>query len=1144
MRAFFILRAFFLLSTLLSLSSIATADDNVGTVTTPEWAHSLPLAALPDERNDETKYGLAYLLSDRQVRKTEEGYEYVERLAYKVVDRSGLEVAARITSAFDPLSEQLSFNFVRVIRGEESFDRLSDAEITTLRQEEGLSSGLLDGNITAMIQLQDVRVGDVIDYSVSGVVQSRLWPNDYFDAFSVEWAVPIAQLHYRVLFPNHVPLQSHSVSTDVKPILTQDGEWSSLSLHVRDPDPAIYEENLPDDWMTHGLVIVTTMQSWSEVTDWAQPLYTFDEDLPSDFVAKLDEIATRHSSRQDQAVYALRLVQEDVRYLGIEIGLGSHVPRSPNTTLERGYGDCKDKSVLLVSALDYLGIDAVPALASLSSGGMLGDLPPSIGLFDHVIVEIDVDGRKLWVDPTLSHQGGLGENLVGLDYGYVLPIRIGEAQLVEIENPLPVHPSYEVQERFVLPEDPEVGMTLAANYIYRGASADYARLRVVNQGIEDLHRDFLDYYAANYSGLATTKRLSVTDDLDENVVIFSAEYAMDNDTFKQSDYREELPVFASAIQEVLPSQVEADRVAPLRLPYGSHTRHTIRIKKDGYTFRVPESKSKELGGITYGRKFIDDNGAFVLDFKLLVAEEVIDTARIHSVIELADEIAEDTDLVIRLGSAVPNVSKQEELGLSLSAAEESAVTRIDQLIASKDYVEALTDVNQLIAQQDSAASFTGFLQLKKAHLLLHLNRDKAALRQFEGAFERYTPPVADSYFKFMTLLRNQGKHEQLAATLLQMLNTFPDAVGGIRTEWLASYLYDMKEADQNSIANEVQFAVADAVHESNITDTEELEWIFLDVIKALAKQDDVGKAERFLPYIKKPTFFAALLTRKDTSALWEAIEDIAGKDLSTAISSYVAYTYFQTNKAPHDYTKLADHVWALRLAGKHEDASYFVNLFIDNWARIEAVGEKAFWFVNEAAYALSDAGNIDEAMSLMTRLLDFGIEENSPLISMAINRAGMLMHWGEFELALQATVELEALQDEYASDYGRMWIYDVKACSLQQLGRTDEAKAVLRDQILPIADANRAAYTKILLCLGKLDQAAELFIDGLQDEDSQSELILTFSTYEVPAVTPPFLAEMNRRAESLRARNDVREAFDKLGRVIEISSSPSYWGSF
>jgi transglutaminase-like putative cysteine protease len=40
-----------------------------------------------------------------------------------------------------------------------------------------------------------------------------------------------------------------------------------------------------------------------------------------------------------------------VRYTGVEFGEAAIVPRKPSETLERRFGDCKDKAPLLVAML-------------------------------------------------------------------------------------------------------------------------------------------------------------------------------------------------------------------------------------------------------------------------------------------------------------------------------------------------------------------------------------------------------------------------------------------------------------------------------------------------------------------------------------------------------------------------------------------------------------------------------------------------------------------------------------------------------------------------------------------------------------------------------------------------------------------------
>ncbi len=1129
---------------LVALSNTAFADDEVGTAPLPEWSESLQIEEFSKDRSGEFQLGIAYLLSDRQARKTENGFEYLNRLAYQVVDRSGLETAAQITGMFDPSNETLSFNFVRVIRDGEVIDRLPTSEITLLRQEEGLSSSLIDGSMTALIQLEDVRVGDIIDYSTSGSVDSKLWPEDFFDVFGVEWSAPIAQLHYVLHAPEDVVVDFRSISTDIKPVVTQEDGWKSYELHILDPDPVRPEQNVPDDWTATGFIVFTTMSSWSDVVAWANPLYVFNEPLPADFAAKLDAIAEAYPRAQDRALHALRLVQEDVRYLGIEIGLGSHVPRPPEVTLERGYGDCKDKSVLLVAALQHLGVEAAPTLASLDIGDLLHKLPPSIDMFDHVIVEFEIEGQKFWVDPTLSHQGGLTESLAKLKYGYVLPIRDGQTDLVKLDEPLPELPIFEIRETFEIPESGDVGMRLSAEYIYRGPSANAARIRAVSLGQEDWSRGFLDFYAAIYEGLYVSQPFSISDELDANVLVIRAEYSVSADTFKQSDYRDNLPVHAYAIQDVLPRLVEANRSAPLRLPQGSSTRHTIRVDMPGRKFGLPNDKSKTLSGIEYTRSFDDDGGVFVLDFTLLVAEDVADLESVRAVTELADEIAEDTELTVRLKSAVPTLSRRLGLAAELDPTTDGAVTRIDQQIGDEEYIDALTGLNVLIAKHTDATEVRGFLQLKRAKVLVELGRRRAALAPFREAFELYLPPSADSYFKYMNLLRKEDMDDEIVPILTRMFENDPEAVSKLNMNWFGRLSYDLEQSGKKAEASAMSLAIARAVLEAGLDDVEEYAWVFLDVVEEIAQQNNVEEASQYLPYLRNPDGLARLLTSKRTAAIWDAIEESAGADLSMAITKYVAYTSLAANRSPDDYMAVTEHMTALRIAGKYEEATRFANLYISNWARIEAVGEDAYWFVNEAAYALSDAGQKEAAIALLSRLVNLGVHENGDLISMAINRAVLMMHWEEFEAALEAIEELESLKGNYASDYGRMWMHNIKACSLYKMGREEEALLVLQDSMMPIANENRSAHTETLLCLDKLDDAAEVFIDRLQDPEQNRDFVTTFSNFVVPDAMPPLLLELNRRADLVKERKEVQEEFDKVGRSVSINGASSYWGAF
>ncbi len=106
--------------------------------------------------------------------------------------------------------------------------------------------------------------------------------------------------------------------------------------------------------------------------------------------------------RRDRDAIIGRLVARlgaDVKYTGIEFGEASIVPRTPAEVLERRYGDCKDKALLLTALLRAAGIPAQVALLDAGFGPDVDPDVPGFGSFDHAIVYVP-GPRPLWIDAT------------------------------------------------------------------------------------------------------------------------------------------------------------------------------------------------------------------------------------------------------------------------------------------------------------------------------------------------------------------------------------------------------------------------------------------------------------------------------------------------------------------------------------------------------------------------------------------------------------------------------------------------------------------------------------------------------------------------------------------------------------------------
>jgi transglutaminase-like putative cysteine protease len=91
-------------------------------------------------------------------------------------------------------------------------------------------------------------------------------------------------------------------------------------------------------------------------------------------------------------------VKTHVHYIADARGRGSIVPRNAGQVLERRYGDCKDKSLLLIRLAASVGIEGYLTLVTTHARPRLSGL--RIGMFNHAIAAFLLDGKWVFLDPT------------------------------------------------------------------------------------------------------------------------------------------------------------------------------------------------------------------------------------------------------------------------------------------------------------------------------------------------------------------------------------------------------------------------------------------------------------------------------------------------------------------------------------------------------------------------------------------------------------------------------------------------------------------------------------------------------------------------------------------------------------------------
>lgn len=145
-------------------------------------------------------------------------------------------------------------------------------------------------------------------------------------------------------------------------------------------------------------IAATTFADFNELAD-AYLERESDKEKVTDEVRKLaDKITAGLTNPRDQAAALYHWVAGNNRYVALAFGLGGVVPRDADTIIQTGYGDCKDKVVLLNALLAAKGIKSAPVLINARDVYWQPDVASPFGVYNHAITYLPE--FDMFLDPT------------------------------------------------------------------------------------------------------------------------------------------------------------------------------------------------------------------------------------------------------------------------------------------------------------------------------------------------------------------------------------------------------------------------------------------------------------------------------------------------------------------------------------------------------------------------------------------------------------------------------------------------------------------------------------------------------------------------------------------------------------------------
>ncbi|PZQ64935.1 MAG: hypothetical protein DI570_03715 [Phenylobacterium zucineum] len=429
---------------LASVASQAWAADEVVLAPPAAWVKAAPQVPLETTPGD--GHALKYLRLDRQLDFGPDGDAIYQESVAQIRTALGLSAAGTISVSWDPSRERLTVHKVLIRRADANIDVLARQKFAIIRREESLKE-IVDGRLTATLQPEDLRIGDILEVAYTLVRTDPVLGGRTDFALDLGATRSVSQFTLRARLPAKEKIAWRKGDGLPSPTLSKRGDITELQFDLRDPQPLKGPVGAHRRYWPTRMLEFSEFATWEEVSALLAPAYESASILGagSPLKAEAAKIREQSSDPKQRASAALKLVQDQVRYLGLVLTDGGYTPVGADRTWERRFGECKAKTTLLIALLRELGIEAEPVLVNAYGGETLDQNLPRLSAFNHVIARVTIDGRVYWLDGTSAGDGDTAlDTLRAPDFHWGLPLRRQGATLTPITRTPSLEPDMEI----------------------------------------------------------------------------------------------------------------------------------------------------------------------------------------------------------------------------------------------------------------------------------------------------------------------------------------------------------------------------------------------------------------------------------------------------------------------------------------------------------------------------------------------------------------------------------------------------------------------------------------------------------------------------------------------------------------------------
>jgi Domain of Unknown Function with PDB structure (DUF3857)/Transglutaminase-like superfamily len=355
----------------------------------PGWMHALVNVPLP-EHDDKTDAVLLYSEHIFTVQPNGK-IKQMKRAAYKIL-RVGGKGYGVVTADFDADTRITAMHgWCIPAQGKDYEVKEKDA----VEASEGVAGGELITDLRVKyLRIPAADVGNVIGYEVEQDVR----PYVLEQRWMLQQIVPTVEARYTLQLPPGWEYKTSWMNhAEIAPSSVGNNQWQWVIKNV--PGVKIEREMPPWRGVAEQMVVALFppggsqnrgFQSWDDMGVYEAGLTRGRRDVSPEIKQKVAELTAAAKTPLEKMQAIAGFAQREIRYVGLELGIGGFQPHPAPQIFAHRYGDCKDKATLVSAMLSEIGVESYYVVIHSERGAVTSSTPPQLEAFNHVILAVRV----------------------------------------------------------------------------------------------------------------------------------------------------------------------------------------------------------------------------------------------------------------------------------------------------------------------------------------------------------------------------------------------------------------------------------------------------------------------------------------------------------------------------------------------------------------------------------------------------------------------------------------------------------------------------------------------------------------------------------------------------------------------------------